>query len=63
LKLVPKPRVENGTVSFAAMRIDDCRYPLGDHPHLYCGREVSAGSSYCPTHHKLTHQAPRKVWE
>ena len=63
LKLVSKPRVENGTVTFDAMRWDDCHYPLGDYPHLYCGEEVSAGSSYCPTHYKLTHQAPRKVWE
>src|SRR4029453_12564972 len=32
---------------------DECRYPEGDGPILFCGQRVVQGSPYCPQHTKL----------
>lgn len=38
---------------------DDCCYPYGDGPFLYCGHPKLKGSSYCAPHHALVWVPPR----
>jgi len=56
-RVKPKPpRVEpNGTVTIYQLRSDDCRFPLGDFPFVFCGKEQQDGSSYCPEHFRICH--------
>jgi GcrA cell cycle regulator len=40
---------------------DECRYPYGDGPFLFCGHQTD-GSSYCAGHKALCYVAPQKRW-
>jgi hypothetical protein len=60
----PRPRVTtiakppqrvDGTVTIYQLRADDCRFPLGDFPFVFCGKEQVEGSSYCPEHFAICH--------
>jgi len=37
------------------LELDDtsCRYPIGNSPYVFCGKEVQPGSSYCPDCHRI----------
>lgn len=37
----------------------DCRFPLGEKPHLFCGEPVSKGS-YCAFHYDIAYTKPQK---
>ena len=37
------------------LEAEQCRYPQGDDPVLYCGQAQQEGSSYCAFHHRLCH--------
>lgn len=37
---------------------DDCRYPFGDGPIVFCGHRTVAGSSYCLPHKILCTKVP-----
>ncbi len=37
---------------------EDCRYPFGDGPIVFCGCPAVAGSSYCLPHKILCTKAP-----
>jgi len=39
----------------------DCRYVYGDGPFTFCGHAVQEGSSYCPGHHDLCWERPKKL--
>jgi hypothetical protein len=45
------PLIELGT--------DECRYPYGDGPLLFCGHKKIKGCSYCEPHFDLIRQRPR----
>jgi hypothetical protein len=55
--LIEKPlRIEpEGTVTIYQLRSDDCRFPLGDYPFVFCGKEQRGGKSYCNEHYSATH--------
>lgn len=36
------------------LELNDCRYPYGDGPFTFCGRQKQKGSSYCTPHFHLT---------
>jgi GcrA cell cycle regulator len=40
---------------------DDCRYPLGEGPFLFCGHPQQHESSYCPAHEALCHSTAPKL--
>lgn len=44
------------------VRNDQCRYPHGDGPFVYCGQPIESGGWYCSVHRARTHviPAPRK---
>jgi len=50
-----QPRTDGGTVTIYQLRSDDCRFPLGDFPFVFCGKEQQEGSSYCPEHFRICH--------
>ena len=37
------------------LEANDCRYPQGEGPYLFCGQPAIEGSSYCAYHHRLCH--------
>lgn len=39
---------------------DDCRYPYGDGPFVFCGHPQRGESSYCPAHSILTVHTPQR---
>jgi len=47
----PKPMTD--------LRPHECRWPLGDHPFLFCAAPATPGVSYCPEHHKMAYVAPK----
>ena len=51
----PRPPRIDGTVTIYQLRSDDCRFPIGEFPYLFCGKEQKEGSSYCLEHFELTH--------
>lgn len=42
-------------IPFDELRPDDCRYPEGDGPFLFCGQPKFEDSSYCAHHFRLCH--------
>lgn len=38
---------------------NDCRFPFGEGPFLFCGDEQQAGSSYCSHHHAICWDKPK----
>lgn len=40
-------------ISLADLEPNDCRYPVGDGPFLFCGHPKMEGSSYCVPHFHL----------
>jgi GcrA cell cycle regulator len=69
----PIPRVEEIRIRCAAidpryltldqLEPDDCRYPYGDGPFLFCGRPNLDGKSYCPGHFRLSTMKERSISE
>jgi len=57
-----QPR-DDDPITIYQLGYGDCRFPVGDYPHLYCGKASDEGRSYCGEHHALTHHPARKVWE
>ena len=57
IEMKPKePRAEaGGPLTIYQLGFGDCRFPLGNFPWVFCGKEQAEGSSYCPDHHELTH--------
>ena len=51
---IPDPIVEN-RVSLPDLQPHHCRYPLGEAPYQYCGRQKHVTTSYCPQHARLCH--------
>ena len=50
-----EPRAEaGGPLTIYQLGPDDCRYPLGEFPFVFCGKQQAIGS-YCLDHHELTH--------
>jgi hypothetical protein len=53
---VQQPRAESGEpVTIYQLGFGDCRYPLGNYPFVFCGKEQLEGSSYCPEHFAICH--------
>ena len=48
-------------LSLTELEPNDCRYPYGDGPMLFCGHPKMAGSSYCTSHHFLCWEPPRRL--
>lgn len=44
-------------VSLIDLEPDDCRYPYGDGPFVFCGHAKEAGSPYCYPHSRLVIQS------
>lgn len=47
-------------ISLIDLARDDCRYPYGEGPFVFCGRPQRAESSYCPAHSFLTVHTPQR---
>lgn len=41
-------------LSLLDLEPNDCRYPYGDRPYMFCGHPQMEGSSYCGAHRALT---------
>lgn len=37
---------------------NDCRFPFGEGPFLFCGDPVQGKSSYCAHHHAICYSPP-----
>jgi GcrA cell cycle regulator len=69
----PKPRIEEIQIRCAEieprhitldqLERDDCRYPFGEGPFTFCGRQIEEGRSYCPEHQWLATTRPRTTSE
>jgi hypothetical protein len=56
MQKVQQPRADVGEpITIYQLGFGDCRYPLGNYPYVYCGREQQEGSSYCPEHFRVCH--------
>jgi len=44
--------------------VDGCRWPIGDHPTLFCNAVTDRGQKqqYCATHSKLSYSARVTSW-
>lgn len=53
-------------VTLDELQPDECRYPYGEGPFLFCGNPQQPDSSYCAGHHRLCWikptKAPVKTW-
>lgn len=47
------------SVTLDELQPDECRYPYGDGPFLFCGNPQQPDSSYCAGHHRLCWQKPQ----
>jgi len=57
------PRIEhNGVLTIYQTGYGDCRFPIGEFPFVYCGKEQIEGRPYCAEHYAVTHIEARKVW-
>jgi len=57
---LPVQAVVPGSVGLTDLQYGSCRYPMGDPKEKgfgFCGCPRIEGSSYCPTHHAVTHSA------
>jgi len=62
MQKVQQPRADGGEpITIYQLGFGDCRYPLGNYPYLYCGREQQEGSSYCPEHFVVCHHGNGSV--
>ena len=52
---VQQPREAGGPITIYQLGFGDCRFPLGNFPFTFCGREQLEGSSYCPEHFRVCH--------
>ena len=57
IEMKPKePRAEpGGPLTIYQLGPDNCRFPLGNFPFVFCGKQQAEGSSYCLGHYLLTH--------
>jgi len=55
----PARRQSDDLLTIYQLGFGDCRYPLGDYPYRYCGKQSDEGQSYCAEHHALTHHPMR----
>jgi len=53
--------VTPGSISFADLQDNECRYPEGEGPYTFCGHQQEAGSSYCYAHAALTHRNGQRM--
>ena len=62
IEMKPKePRAEpGGPLTIYQLGPDDCRFPLGNFPFVFCGKQQVNGSSYCLGHTVLCHGGVRK---
>ena len=51
----PPRRQSDDLLTIYELGFGDCKFPLGDYPYLYCGKQSEEGQSYCAEHHALTH--------
>jgi hypothetical protein len=51
-------RIRSGILSLLELRDDDCHWPFGEGPYLFCGRACVSEQSYCAEHLRMAH-APR----
>lgn len=51
--------IEPRNISLSDLEPNDCRYPYGDSPFLFCGHPAMIGRSYCAPHLGLTTTLPR----
>ena len=53
---VQQPRAQSDEpITIYQLGSGDCRYPSGNFPFVFCGREQQEGSSYCPEHFRVCH--------
>jgi hypothetical protein len=58
MKVQQQPRADVGEpITIYQLGFGDCRYPLGNYPFVFCGKEQLEGSSYCPEHFVVCHHA------
>ena len=50
------PDVSPFACTFWELEPASCRWPIADHPWLFCGAARLDGYSYCGRHHALAHQ-------
>lgn len=43
-------------IPLTELLVDDCRYPQGDGPFVFCGQPAIDRSSYCRKHHALCYR-------
>jgi GcrA cell cycle regulator len=43
-------------VAFMDLRRNQCRWPLGESPFLFCGLPQHGGRPYCPAHSRIAYQ-------
>jgi len=55
--------VEPRNLELVELGLDDCRYPYGDGPFLFCGHPAIDGCSYCGPHFDLTRKNSRTIDE
>jgi hypothetical protein len=55
----PARRQSDDLLTIYQLGFGDCRFPIGDYPYLYCGKQSEEGQSYCAEHHALTHHPMR----
>jgi hypothetical protein len=59
----PKPIKPNafsplpGSMPVPLLRATGCRWPVSDHPFLFCDKSMPVGRSFCDAHHKLAYPA------
>ena len=46
------------SIKFEDLKPNQCRYPMGDGPFLFCGQPSMENSSYCAFCHSVCHTAP-----
>ena len=55
--------IEPRNLSLIELGPDDCAYPYGDGPFVFCGHPKADGCSYCFPHHALTRKQNRTIGE
>ena len=46
-------------VSLLDRKVHQCRFIPGE-DHMYCGHDRQRGSSYCPYHHRVVWEKPKR---
>jgi GcrA cell cycle regulator len=55
--------IEPRHLTLEQLESNDCRYPFGEGPFTFCGRQIEEGRSYCPEHQWLATTRPRTTSE